>query len=100
MFITAENIKTGEVRTFEGTEKILVPDMRQKEEALSVPTHWETVENCLDLRKYSRFFLVSESSGRWMRCPIVNIKMKGFASERGELSLENVEIYRVLGIFL
>ncbi|GBF39908.1 hypothetical protein [Leptospira johnsonii] len=103
MFITAENIRTGEVRTFLGQERILVPDSKHTEENRSLCAHWETVEDCLDLRKYSKFFYVSESEGKWQRGEEVLISTERPVSDRPgskSLSMDHVDSYRVLGIFL
>ncbi|TGK03231.1 hypothetical protein EHQ53_05785 [Leptospira langatensis] len=103
MFITAENIRTGEVRTFLGKERILVPDSKQMEATPSLSAHWETVEECLDLRKYSKFFYVTESEGTWKRGEVVLI-LTGYPysseSEQKSLLMDRIDSYRVLGIFL
>lgn len=103
MFITAENIRTGEVRTFLGTERILIPDSKQSGEEFAFSAHWETVEECLDLRKYSKFFYVSENEGKWIKGKEVRISSEGRLSEvsrREEDQMEGMDSYRVLGIFL
>ncbi len=103
MFITAENIRTGEIRTFLGNEKILVPDSRHVDETISLSAHWETVEECLDLRKYSKFFYVSQSEGKWTKGQEVLISTEGRLSiepEREVLPMDRIDSYRVLGIFL
>ncbi|PNV73115.1 hypothetical protein BES34_017845 [Leptospira inadai serovar Lyme] len=103
MFITAENIRTGEIRTFLGKERILVPNTKQLEPSPSVSAHWEKVEDCLDLRKYSRFFYVSESDGVWTKGEDVRIRMTDIDSKGThnlELPTDSIESYRVLGIFL
>ncbi|TGL60898.1 hypothetical protein [Leptospira sarikeiensis] len=103
MFITAENIRTGEVRTFLGKERILVPDSKHTEENPSLSAHWEIVEECLDLRKYSKFFYVSETEGKWGRGDEVLISTQRPVSDRSDpknLYLDRLDSYRVLGIFL
>ncbi|EPG74013.1 hypothetical protein LEP1GSC058_3195 [Leptospira fainei serovar Hurstbridge str. BUT 6] len=103
MFITAENIRTGEIRTFLGKERILVPNSKQLTPSPSVSAHWEKVEDCLDLRKYSRFFYVSESDGVWKKGEDVRIPMAepdSKETQNMELPAANIESYRVLGIFL
>lgn len=65
--------------------------------------HWETVEECLDLRKYSKFFYVSESEGGWKKGEEVKIPATGqFSSspDREDQQFVGMESYRVLGIFL
>lgn len=103
MFITAENIRTGEVRTFLGNERILVPDSKQPGGTFMLSAHWETVEECLDLRKYSKFFYVSESEGGWKKGEEVKIPATGqfsSSSDREDQQFVGMDSYRVLGIFL
>lgn len=80
-----------------------MPDSKHTELAPSLSAHWETVEECLDLRKYSKFFYVSETEGKWKRGEEVLISTERPISDRPgskSLSLDHVDSYRVLGIFL
>ncbi|WP_246052612.1 hypothetical protein [Leptospira semungkisensis] len=91
------------MRTFLGKERILVPDSKHTEETPSVSAHWETVEECLDLRKYSKFFYVTESEGKWRRGEEVLILTDSpysYELEQKNLLMDRIDSYRVLGIFL
>lgn len=60
MHIKAENIQTGQVRVFNGSDLILIPDSSNEMEG-TMFLQGRKVENCLNLRKYSTFFVVSDS---------------------------------------
>ncbi|TGK18103.1 hypothetical protein EHO61_11685 [Leptospira fluminis] len=100
MFITAENIRTGEIRTFLGKDEILVPNTKEIEPSRSLEAHWEKVEDCLDLRKYSRFFYLSETEGKWKKQGEIRIPHSDKDRENLEFPAVGIESYRVLGIFL
>ncbi|TGK28171.1 hypothetical protein EHQ12_12925 [Leptospira gomenensis] len=100
MHIKAENIQTGQIRIFNGSDLILIPDSSKEEERGTLFLHGRKVENCLDLRKYSTFFVVSDSVSKTGFPDQLKLQEFGPDGSVLEISESKMDCYRVMGIFL
>ncbi|XDD50411.1 hypothetical protein AB3N59_00930 [Leptospira sp. WS92.C1] len=99
MHIKAENIQTGQIRIFNGSDLILIPDSSNPEKG-TVFLHGRKVENCLNLRKYSTFFVVSDFVSKTGFPDKIKLQEIGPDGSILEISESKMDCYRVMGIFL
>ncbi|EMO25691.1 hypothetical protein [Leptospira noguchii] len=99
MHIKAENVRTGQVRVFNGSDLILVPDSSHKKEG-TMFLHGRKVENCLNLRKYSTFFVVADFVSKTGFPDKIKLQEIGPDGSVFEISESKIDCYRVMGIFL
>ncbi|PJZ56987.1 hypothetical protein EHQ76_01715 [Leptospira barantonii] len=101
MHIKAENVQTGQVRIFNGSDLILIPDSdTSNEQEGTMFLHGRRVENCLNLRKYSTFFVVSDSVSKTGFPDTIKLQEVGPDGSVFEISENKMDCYRVMGIFL
>ncbi|URD70143.1 hypothetical protein [Leptospira borgpetersenii] len=99
MHIKAENIQTGQVRIFNGSDLILIPDSSNEKEG-TMFLQGKKVENCLNLRKYSTFFVVSDFVSKTGFPDTIKLQEVGPDGSVFEISESKIDCYRVMGIFL